>query len=344
MFIIFQLTEINVTKCNNHYSWLLPAIIQDSSPSYSTVRHYKKLHWTITLYLSCGYVKLPPMKLFPLLAFTRIPGNAFSFWIRRMLRWSRGKPRLHQESKENLFAYLQEGEREAEELAAALHARYQLEPLARLSTASLYRKNLYLLDTLEKAAQGLQLPFCDSSVVKALDVGSKDWYYVFALERWLHWHNRKNGEPVELTGIELDGYEIYSDFHSRYDYAQTYVEQTGNSKVHYEVGDFLEYKEREHDIIFIFYPLLIRYQLLLWGLPMRYFAPKSILSQAAVLTRSGGWLVVFCHTLLEHEVLLELGQAISDYQLLREGRVLSNLIDFHGETNDSRYSIWMKIE
>jgi len=284
------------------------------------------------------------MKLLPLLAFTRIPGNAFSFFIRRMLRWSRGKSALYQESKDNLFAYLQESRSEAEERAVALHARYQLGPLAQLSTASLYRKNLYLLDTLEQATQGLPLPFCDSSIVKALDVGSQDWYYVFALERWLHWHNRNNDEPVELTGIELDGYEIYGDFHSRQDYAQAYVEQTGNQNVRYKISDFLKLREGEHDIIFIFYPFLLRYQLLLWGLPLRYFAPKKILLQAAALTRPGGWLVVFSHTLREHEVLLELCQAIGEYQLLREGQILSNLMDFHGETNDSRFSIWVKME
>jgi len=284
------------------------------------------------------------MKLLPFLAFTRIPGNAFSFWVRRMLHWSRGKPTLNQESKVDLFAYLQEGHCEAEAHAIELHARYQLEPLAQLSTAALYRKNLYLLDTLEKATQGLTLPFCDFRVNKALDVGSQDWYYVFALERWLQWHNRKNVDRVELTGIELDGYEIYADFHSRRDYAQAYVEQTGNPKVRYEIGDFLDNRDGEHDIIFIFYPLLLRYQVLLWGLPLRYFAPKSILSQAAVLTRPGGWLVVFCHTLREHEVLLDLGQATGDYQLLREGPLLSELIDFQGETNNGRFSIWQRIE
>jgi hypothetical protein len=282
------------------------------------------------------------MKILPLLAFTRIPGNAFSFWVRRMLRWSGGKPKLNQESKDNLFAYLQEGQSEAEARAVALHARYQLEPLARLSTATRYRENLYLLDALEKATHGLPVPFRECGVIKALDVGSQEWYYVFALERWLQWHNRKNVDQVELTGIELDGYEIYADFHSRQDYAQAYVEQTGNPKVRYEIGDFLDSRERGHDIIFIFYPLLLRYQVLLWGLPLRYFAPKSILLQAAGLTRPGGWLVVFCHTLREHEVLLDLGQAAGDYQLLREGQVVSKLTDLHGETNDSRFSVWKK--
>lgn len=282
------------------------------------------------------------MKLLSLLAFTRIPGNAFSFWLRRKLRCSRGKPALHQESKDDLFAYLQEGRKEAVARTVELHGRYRLEPLGQLSSASLYRKNLYLLDILDKSTQGLAVPFREGRVVKALDVGSHDWHYVFALQRWLQWHNRKSGEPIELTGIELDGYELYADFHSRQEYAQAYLEQTGNPKVRYKIGDFLECVAGENDIIFIFYPLVLRYHLLLWGLPLRYFAPRKILSRAAALTRPGGWLFVFCHTLLEHELLLEFGRATGEYQLLREGDVLSNLVDFKGEKNERRFSIWEK--
>jgi hypothetical protein len=284
------------------------------------------------------------MKLLPLLAFARIPGNAFSFWLRRMVRCSRGKPTLHQESKKDLFAYLYEGRRKAEERAAALHDRYQLEPLAGLSSASLYRKNLYLLDILEKATQSLSLPFCGDSSVKALDVGSKDWYYLFALERWLRWHNRKKDKPVELTGIELDGYEIHAGFHSRQEYARAYLEQTGNPAVRYKIGDFLEWRDGAQDIIFIFYPLLLRYHLLLWGLPLRYFAPEKILSRAAALTRPGGWLIVLCHTRREHELLLGFCRATGEYELLREGEVSSNLVDFQGAVNETCFSVWVKKE
>jgi SAM-dependent methyltransferase len=282
------------------------------------------------------------MRFFRLLAFSRIPGNAFSFWVRRMLHWSRGTPALCQEPKEDLYAYLPEGRSEAEARAAELHDRYRLEPLARLSTRALYRKNLYLLDTLEKATHGLPLPFSDGRGIKALDVGSQDWYYVFALERWLQSHNREGREPVQLTGIELDGYEIYADFHSRQDYARAYAEQTGNPQVRYQVGDFLKVGAGEQDIIFLFYPLLLRHHLLLWGLPLRYFAPKALLSQAAALTRPGGWLVVFCHTQPEHEVLLELARATGGFQLLREGGVVSNLVESHAQTMDRRFSIWKR--
>ena len=172
--------------------------------------------------------------LLPLLAYTRIPGNAFSFWVRKTLRWSRGTPALEHEAKDDLFAYLQEGRSEAESRAAELHARYQLEPLAQRSTAALYRKSLYLLRILEKAAIGLPVPSLDGSVVNALDVGAQDWCYVFALERWLQCNSRV---PVHLKGVELDGHARYADFHSRQEYARAYAEQTGNPEVRYEIGD-----------------------------------------------------------------------------------------------------------
>ena len=280
------------------------------------------------------------MKALRLLAFARIPGNAFSFWVRRSLRWSRGTPALCQEPKDDLYSCFQQGRSEAEARAAELHDRYRLADLARLSTRALYRKNLDLLDTLEKTTQGLPLPFPEGRAIKALDVGSQDWHYVFALERWLQRHNRKSGEPVEVTGIELDGYEIYADFHSRKDYAQAYAEQTGNPQVRYRIGDFLKWREGGQDVIFLFYPLVLRYQLLLWGLPLRHFAPISMLKQAAALIRPDGWLVVYCHTLREHEALLELATAAEAFQLLREGRLSSELVVPDIQTNDRRFSIW----
>ena len=85
------------------------------------------------------------MNFLHLLAFTRIPGNACSFLLRRMIRWSRGKAVLHQEPKDDLFAYLNDGAYDAEARADELNARYDLEPLAHLSTRSHYLKNMYLL-------------------------------------------------------------------------------------------------------------------------------------------------------------------------------------------------------
>lgn len=282
------------------------------------------------------------MKLFRLLAFTRIPGNVCSFLLRRIIRWSRGKAELCQEAKDDLFAYLSDGRSDAEARAAELYERYDLEPLARLSSRSRYRKNLYLLDSLEKATQGLSLYVGESRGITALDIGSQDWYYVFALERWLRKSIPSNEERVTLTGVELDAYELCAGFRSRIDYATAYAEQTGNPDVRYVVGDFRKWREQGHDILFLLYPLVLRYQQLLWGLPLHVFDPEGIVANAAVSTRSGGWLIVFCHTVPEHERFLELCRKNGAFTLLREGEAFSTLVDFYAETRDRRFSIWVK--
>ena len=251
---------------------------------------------------------------------------------------------LRQEPKDDLFAYLNDGRQDAEERAADLHLRYDLEPLACLSTRSRYRKNLYLLDTLEKATQGLSLHFPENMRITALDIGSQDWYYVFALERWLRKHNRSNKEPVKLTGIELDAYELCTGFWSRIDYATAYAEQTENPGVRYVVEDFRKCREDGHDILFLFYPLVLRYQQLLWGLPIHVFDPDGIVASASFSIRPGGWLVVYCHTILEHEKFLDLCRNNGSFTLLREGEASSTLVDFYTETLGRRFSIWMKTE
>ncbi|MDB5105384.1 MAG: hypothetical protein JWP91_3073 [Fibrobacteres bacterium] len=328
-----------------------------------------------------------------MLAFSRIPGNAFSFWIRQTLRWSRGRPSLPHEPKEDLFAYLSEGpegggnegggnkdvtapgaagaEAAAVSREAYLRARYRLDDLANASTRALYRKNLYLIDILEKAAEGLPVPAiaeagsgADGSDgadrLAAMDVGSQDWHYVFGLERWLRHGGdaparsqrvERTGPPgptdpgrqVALRGVEVDGYGIYPDFRSRKDYALAYAEQTGNSQVTYEVGDFLKAEGRGLDVMTLFYPFVTRHHLLLWGLPLRFFRPERLLAKAAALIRPGGWLLVFTHTLKEHEAFLELGRAEPGFALAKEGRALSDLVHFHEDVADRHYSVWRRV-
>lgn len=277
--------------------------------------------------------------LWRLLAFTRVPGNALSFGIRRTLRWSRGKPELWQEDKGVLFAYLGPGASDAEAREARIRVEYALESLKDLSTANLYRKNLYLIECLEKAAAGLPPPVEPGRGIRAVDVGSQDWHYVFGLERWLG----SLGRPVRLAGFEVDGYGIYPDFHSRKDYALAYAGQTGNPEVGYRVLDFLRCGERDVDLVTVFYPFVTRHALLLWGLPLRFFAPGRMVAKAASITRPGGWLLVFNHTSEEHALFLELGRASGGFELLREGRVESDLVDFHRACEERRYSLWRRL-
>lgn len=282
-------------------------------------------------------------KLWHLLAFTRIPGNALSFAIRRTLRWSRGTPRLWQESKDGLFAYLPPAAAaSAEAREASLRERHGLDPLKALSTASLYRKNLYLIECLERAAEGLASPGDPGRPLKALDVGSQDWHYVFGLERWLRHLQLGAGLPL-LTGLELDGYGIYPDFHSRKDYAEAYAAQAGNPQVRYLVGDFLRHEGRDYDLVTIFYPFVTRYAILLWGLPLHFFLPGKMVAKAAEAVRPGGWLLVFNHTEEEHGVFLGLGRASGRFELLKSGPVVSDLVDFHAEIEGRSFSIWRRL-
>ena len=310
-----------------------------------------------------------PHRLWILLSYSRIPGNAFSFWIRKTLRWSRGAPTLPDEPKADLFAYLEAMTAEgpglpapvagtgsdavtaAEAREADLRERYRLAPLATASTRALYRKNLYLIDILEKACAGLPFPGARAGGLRALDVGSQDWHYVFGLERWLRHANGataggaadQEARPVFLRGVEVDGYGIYPDFRSRKDYAQAYAARTGNPQVTYEVRDILKAEGDDFDVVTLFYPFVTRHHLLLWGLPLGLFRPARLLARIAAMTRPGGWLLAFTHTLVEHELFLELGKADGGFELLRQGRALSNLVDFHADVEDRRFSVWRRI-
>ncbi len=279
-------------------------------------------------------------RLRTLLAFTRIPGNAFSYAVRRALNWSKGPPRLPGETMENLFGYLGNDASGAEARMQYLEKRYALAPLRQKSTRSLYRKNLYLLDLLEKAWRDVPEFSSPDSTVKAMDVGAQDWHYVFGLERWLRYGVTANPSAVALHGVELDGYGIYPDLHSRRDYALAYAAQTENTGVTYEVGDFLRSKGEGYDIITLFYPFVTRRALLLWGLPLRFFHPGEVVAKAARLTRPGGRMIVFNHTSEEHGIFQELAHASGQFTLLSAGDAHSNLVDFHRDVTSRRYSIW----
>ncbi|MBU6427921.1 MAG: hypothetical protein KGR26_02820 [Cyanobacteria bacterium REEB65] len=150
------------------------------------------------------------------------------------------------------------------------------------------RAALCVLDLLETAllAAGVSLP--DS--LSALDVGAKNWHYVRALWALLRGFGGRPRE-VRLTGIEVDPFAVYDDWHSRYDWATLYAKPLAGAR--FIVGDFLAHQQR-YDLVVVLFPFLNREEHLEMGLPLQLYQPLRLLAHACKATRPGGHLVVSC--------------------------------------------------
>lgn len=278
-----------------------------------------------------------------------VPLRFFSFTLRNQLKWRRGLPPLTQESKEGLFSYLSlspKKQKQAEKRHQELVDRYQLLPLKRLSLRQVYSDNLYLLDCLEDLLSGYltDLDFFPSTAKKnllALDIGCRNWDYVFALNQFLQNLPGSQSQPHELHGIEVDAYGIYPNFYSRLDYALAFTRQTENPNVHYHVGDFLKVPFPLVDVIFLFYPFLLPRPLLKWGLPLRFFQPQKIISKAVSLLQPGGMMIVFNQTMNERDRLLQILQN-ENVRILKTKMLESQLVSYYAQVEDRQGTVIMK--
>jgi len=240
------------------------------------------------------------------LALLRAPGNQVAFALRRRLQWSRGALALGNEAKGGLFAALPEGERRAAaEAAERLERRHDLTALRRRSTQLVFAENLALLDRLSALQDGAELPCGDDGVVRAIDVGCGAFAYATALQRWLRGGGTGPRRPVMLRGIEVDGFGIYRDGHSRADHARAHAALAG-SDVRFQVADFTRLDVPQQDVVTLLFPFLSSYPLLRWGLPLTHLRPRLLLSRAVAAVRPGGWLVVGNQSGAEFERLAEL--------------------------------------
>jgi len=259
------------------------------------------------------------------LATLKAPFDAVAFALRSRLRWRRGAPPHPNEPKTDLFA----GHAPALRAAlvareAALRARYDLAALHARSSAEVYRENLYVLDALDAHADALPA----QPSMRAIDVGSKDFCYATALHRWLRHGNASAPRDVQLDGVEIDGHPVYRDGYARADHAEAYAREVGDG-VRYRVEDFLASTDRDVDVVFFWYPFVLRYALRRWGLPGRHFAPESLFLRAADALRPGGLLVVVNHTQEEHLRLREILAAVPGFTVQRAAPVTSAMVDYH---------------
>ncbi len=263
--------------------------------------------------------------------------NALRFALRAALGFRRGRPPLVQEPKDALFDYLDaKGEHAAALEEAALRARYRLEPLAACSTRFDYRDNLYVLEALETVVGTHAFtPRSPDGALRVVDVGSKNFNYAFALERFFRRYGTAGG-GVSLLGVEVDGHVVYRDLYARCDYADAYAKQTGNPRVGYRVADFCTTPfEEPSDITTLLFPFVTRQALVRWGLPVRFFEPERLL-QRALETTPQGHLLVFSQTESERDTLVELLSRLGA-STVRSVPLRSRLVHYH-EAADERFA------
>ncbi len=209
--------------------------------------------------------------------------NAWGFKLRQRIGWQRQGYREKPEPKDNLYPSRDHAD-ELVALETIYVEKYKLQSFRETSGRNRYLENLTFLqylETLLPAEVTGQLP----AAVSWLDVGAKNWSYAEALYRFA----QSRFESAELTGVELDGYRLYPDFHSRHDYAMAYTKQLPHA--HYHVGDVMDHQAK-HDVISCFLPFIFPEPLLFWGLPLKYYQPMSFFQHLLSLLKPGGLLIV----------------------------------------------------
>ena len=285
------------------------------------------------------------------LAFARVPFNALGFYARRAIGWRRGAVVHVDEPKASLFDYLDDpGARASSETRERdLRERYALAPLAARSSRDVYRDNLYVLDLLDRfVARPLREACTPSRAVRAVDVGSKDFRYAFAIERFLA--VTLDAPAVDLLGVEIDGHPVYADLHSRADHADAYAAEVeaaprpghAASRVRYRVADYLAIEERDVDVVLFFFPFVLRYTLVRWGLPLGKFVPDRLFEHAVRSLRPGGLLVVVNHTAEELDAQRAILARMADLHVLATDDAMSLLVDYHPQLEGRAITVAQK--
>jgi len=263
--------------------------------------------------------------------------NAAAFALRQKIRWRRGRPRLIGDDRPDDYAeWPGETRAEAHALAETLMERYALGPFRSILSRDQFRKNVYLLDVLEKVWRRLPAPPrpAASESFSALDVGTADWNYVFALHAFLKKRLSPSDTPdvaagppgeFRLAGLEIDGYGVYSNGYSRCDYAQAYVAALGDPGVSLRFENALEADSPPQDVLFCFFPFLLPYQILDWGLPLRQLKPAELLRRQASWLKPGGLWLLFTHAEEEREPMKRYLSAIPQLEWLDHGPIESRL-------------------
>ena len=154
-------------------------------------------------------------------------------------------------------------------------------------------KNYDYLDILEQAWTFWGKPRPVSGLMH--DVGSSNFWYARALHTFF--------APASLTGVEMEGYRIYANGYSRWDYAQGYVADLPRTS--FKVIDYTQYADPVETVI-AWFPFVSAAPVLVWRMPLRVLAPHALFRRVADNLCPGGLFVMINQSLQEASIAFDL--------------------------------------
>ena len=222
--------------------------------------------------------------------------NRFDFFMRSHITFSRKNYTEKGVNKgvnpENIFE-----NHEQKELFNSLEQKYDLTPLYKLNKIN-FLTNMYYLSIFDKYLTS------GKNNISVLDIGSKNWNYAGSEYVFFN-HFSKD---ISLTGIELDGYRLCTNFYNRQEIAKFYTKNLPNTK--YIIGDFMEHNEKYDYIIWIL-PFITEYPHIKWGLPLKYFKPEEMLKHAYSLLNENGEMLIINQGEEEYKIQTDMYKKLS---------------------------------
>lgn len=201
--------------------------------------------------------------------------NKIDFYLRNKIHLSRKNYSEPNESKDDLCF----NEKEIL-LEKDLLKKYNFEPYRNNSTEINYCQNLYTLNFLDK-----YLPIEKQEKLSVLDIGSKNWFYVAGE----YYFFKKYCLNLNLDGVELDAYRLYSNFYNRYEVAKYYIKNLDGTNY---IPDDVMNITNSYDYIIWILPFVTLYPLKCWGLPKKYFNPHKLFEHAYSLLKPNGKMLI----------------------------------------------------
>ncbi len=195
-----------------------------------------------------------------------------NLWLGNRIRWQRGG---YRERPAGALTQLTSGQRTRIDALNKKYAAYFENSFGARNSL----ENYFYLDMLDhlRSTAGDSWPRHRD----VIDIGSKNFYYAKVLHLALH--------PERLEGIELEGYRLYPDFYSRYDYAMTYTD--GLPATYFTVADFRDLHQPAA-VISCLYPFVFENTHINWQLPASAFDPEAYFDAIARNLKQDGNLIM----------------------------------------------------